>query len=201
VGGGDSFQSETLVAYELGFRTQITRRTGASISTFFHDYDEIRSVEPIDGAPGRNIISNGLDAETYGVELAVFFQATDWWRLRGGYTFLEKNIMLNDSRDLNRGMGEGNDPHHQFLLHSMVNLPANLEFDTVLRYVDNLNQLGPTVPAYLELDLRLAWRPSKNWELAIIGQNLLDEQHPEFGSPATRQEIPRSVLGKLTWSY
>jgi iron complex outermembrane receptor protein len=200
VGGGDRFDSETLYAYELGFRTQLTRRTGASISTFYHDYDKIRSVEPSDTG-GPNVILNELDAETYGVELAVFFQATDWWRLRGGYTFLEKNVLLNDSRDINRGSGEGNDPHHQFLLQSILDLPANFQFDTVLRYVDNLNQLGPTVPSYLELDLRLAWRPTKSWELAIIGQNLLDDQHPEFGNPASRQEIPRSVLGKITWSH
>ena len=123
------------------------------------------------------------------------------WKIRAGYTFLEKNVDLSHSEDINDGRGEGNDPHHQFLIHSMLNLPANLEFDTVLRYVDNLNQLGPTVPAYFALDLRLAWHPTKNWELAIVGQNLLDEQHPEFGPAATRQEIPRSVFGKVTWSF
>ncbi|MGZ8898909.1 MAG: TonB-dependent receptor plug domain-containing protein [Limisphaerales bacterium] len=200
-GGGDRFESETLIAYEIGFRTQITRTVGASISTFFNDYDKIRSVEPIIGSPGQNIILNGLEAETYGVELGLFWQPTDWWRLRGGYTFLEKNVLLRESMDINQGRGEGNDPHHQFLLHSMLNLPANLQFDSVLRYVDNLNQLGPTVPAYFALDLRLAWRPSENWEIALVGQNLLDEQHPEFGNPATRQEIPRSVFGKVTWTY
>ena len=110
-------------------------------------------------------------------------------------------MIFNNSRDINRGTGEGNDPHHQFLIQSTLDLPSNFQFDAVLRYVDNLNQLGPTVPSYMELDLRLAWRPAKSWEFAIIGQNLLDAQHPEFGNPATRQEIPRSVLGKITWSH
>jgi iron complex outermembrane receptor protein len=57
------------------------------------------------------------------------------------------------------------------------------------------------VPSYVALDLRLGWRPTPNWEFAIVGQNLLDRQHPEFGAPATRQEIPRSVYGKLTWRF
>jgi iron complex outermembrane recepter protein len=57
------------------------------------------------------------------------------------------------------------------------------------------------VPSYVSLDLRLGWRPVPNWELAIVGQNLLDKRHPEFGAPATRQEIPRSVYGKVTWSF
>jgi iron complex outermembrane receptor protein len=200
-GGGNRFDSETVIAYELGYRTELSKQVGLSISTFFNDYDEIRSVEPLAGAPGQLIILNELQAKTYGVELSLAWQATDWWRLRGGYTYFRKDMELGRSLDVNNGRGEGNDPHHQFLIQSMINLPRNFEFDSVLRYVDNLNQRGPLVPSYVSLDLRLGWRPTPNWEFAIVGQNLLDRQHPEFGAPATRQEIPRSVYGKLTWRF
>jgi len=199
-GGGDDFESETLIAYELGYRTELAQRLGLSIAAFYNDYDEIRSVEPT-GAPGQVFISNGLSATSYGVELALTWQALEWWRLRGGYTFFKKDLDLGRGRDINRGGAEGNDPQHQFLLQSMVNLPANFEFDSVLRYVDNLNQIGPVVRSYLALDLRLGWRPTPNWEFAIVGQNLLDKRHAEFGAPATRQEIPRSVYGKITWRF
>jgi iron complex outermembrane receptor protein len=53
----------------------------------------------------------------------------------------------------------------------MINLPASFELDSVLRYVDNLNQLGPFVPSYVSLDLRLGWRPTPDREFAIVGQN------------------------------
>jgi iron complex outermembrane receptor protein len=200
-GGGNRFDTERVVAYELGYRAELNRRVGVSVSTFFNDYDDIRSVEPIAGAPGQNIILNGLSAQSYGVELATTWQPMEWWRLRGGYTYFVKHVFLNDSLDLNKGRREGNDPHNQFQVQSMVNLPAHLQFDGVLRYVDNLNQDGPTVPAYMALDLRLGWSPTRNWELAMVGQNLLDNQHPEFGLPATRQEIPRSVYGRVTWKF
>jgi iron complex outermembrane receptor protein len=200
-GGGGRFESESVIAYELGYRTELANRVAFSAATFFNDYDDIRSLEPISGAPGQFIILNRLRAKTYGVELSATWQATTWWQLRGGYTFLKKRILLGNSQDLNRGRGEGNDPQHQFLIQSMINLPANLEFDSVLRYVDNLNQRGPLVPSYVSLDLRLGWRPTPNWEFAIVGQNLLDKRHPEFGAPATRQEIPRSVYGKVTWKF
>jgi iron complex outermembrane receptor protein len=199
-GGGDRFDSETVIAYELGYRSEIARRVALSISTFFNDYDDIRSAEPVAGAPGQFIILNGLRAKTYGAELSLTFQATDWLKLHGGYTFFQKQILLRGN-DLNRGRGEGNDPHHQFLIQSMINLPANIEFDSVLRYVDNLNQLGPLVPAYFSLDLHLGWRPTPNCEFAIVGQNLLDRRHVEFGAPATSPEIPRSVYGKITWKF
>ena len=200
-GGGGRFDAETVIAYEFGYRTELASRLGLSIATFFNDYDDLRSVEPIAGAPGQTIILNGLRAKTYGVELSVAWQALDWWRLLGGYTYFHKRILFGDSQDVNRGRSEGNDPHHQFLIQSMINLPANLEFDSVLRYVDNLNQRGPLVPSYVSLDLRLGWRPTPNWEFAIVGQNLLEKRHAEFGAPATRQEIPRSVYGKITWKF
>ena len=200
-GGGGRFDSEKLLAYELGYRTELRRRIGISISGFFNDYDDIRSLEPIPGRPGQTIILNGLRAETYGAELSVSYQPTDWWRLRGGYTYFHKHMIFDGSGDVNGGTGEGNDPHHQLLLQSMFNLPANFDFDAVLRYVDNLDQLGPSVPGYVSLDLRLAWHPTPNWELAVAGQNLVDNRHPEFGAAATRQEIPRSVYGKITWRF
>lgn len=200
-GGGDRFESETVIAYELGYRTELAKRITASLSGFFNDYDDIRSAEPIPGAPGQFIILNGLAAKTYGVELSLTWQATAWWQLRGGYTFFKKRISLSGSNDINGGRGEGNDPHHQFLIQSMINLPANFEFDSVLRYVDNLNQLGPLVPSYVALDLRLGWRPTPDWEFAIVGQNLLEKRHGEFGTPTARQDIPRSVFGKVTWKF
>jgi iron complex outermembrane receptor protein len=200
VGGGDQFKSETVVAYELGYHTQITRKIGVSAATFYNDYDDIRSVEP-GGAGAPNVIRNQLSAETYGVELSGIWRPFESWRLRGGYTIFKKHIDLDESLDVNQGRSEGNDPHHQFLIQSMVNLPANMEFDATLRFVDDLNQLGPVVPSYFALDLRLAWHPTPNWEIALVGQNLLDNSHPEFGAPASRQEIPRSVYGKVTFKY
>ena len=80
-----------------------------------------------------------------------------------------------------------------------MDLPGHLEWDLGIRYVDALP--APRVPAYVELETRLGWKPIKNLELAIVGQNLLDNQHPEFGALASRQEIERSFYGQVTWSF
>jgi iron complex outermembrane receptor protein len=101
--------------------------------------------------------------------------------------------------DLNRGRAEGNDPQNQFVLQSIMNLPANFEFDLTGRYVDALP--APHVPAYFTFDARLAWHYKNKLEIAMVGQNLWDNQHPEFGTAGSRQEIPRSVYGKVTWRF
>jgi iron complex outermembrane receptor protein len=56
-------------------------------------------------------------------------------------------------------------------------------------------------PGYSELDLRLGWTPISRLELSIVGQNLLHDQHPEFGAPASRQGIERGAYAKAVWNY
>jgi len=125
---------------------------------------------------------------------------TDRWRLRGGYTYFDKDMIVKAGRvDVTDGAGEGNDPQNQFVLQSTLDLPYNVQFDCVARYVDTLPE--PNVPSYFTFDLRVAWRPRKNLELSIVGQNLWENRHPEFGPAATRQEIPRSVYGRITWWF
>ena len=86
------------------------------------------------------------------------------------------------------------------MLRSLVDLPGGFELDGWVRHVDELP--FPAVPSYTELDLRLGWRATGRLELSLVGRNLLDESHPELGTPGpTRQEVKRGVYGKATWRF
>ncbi len=194
----DDFVSEDVLAFELGYRIQPHRRVTLSAATFFNLYDNIRSLEPV--STNQFLIRNRNHAESWGVELLGTWQIREWWRVRGGYTFLERRVAREEGGlDLNRGRAEGNDPRHQVLLQSMFNLPRNVEIDLVGRFVDTLP--SPNVPSYFTFDARLGWRPTEHVEFSVVGQNLWDEQHPEFGSATSRQEVPRSVFGKVTLRF
>lgn len=77
------------------------------------------------------------------------------------------------------------------------------------RYVDRLTNfpsVSPnTVPSYISLDARLGWRPNDTWQLAVVGQNLLDSHHLEFGGnqflSAPLIEVQRGVYGMITWQH
>ena len=84
-------------------------------------------------------------------------------------------------------------------MQSITDLPAGFQFDTVARYVGELPD--PRVPGYFTFDLRMAWRYKDKLELSIVGQNLWANDHLVFGLPATRQEISRSVYGKVTLQF
>jgi iron complex outermembrane receptor protein len=53
------------------------------------------------------------------------------------------------------------------------------------------------VQSYFTLDARLAWKPRDYLEFAIVGQNLLDDNHPENGS-GIPIEVPRGLYGTVT---
>ena len=205
--GTDEFDPEELVSFELGYRTQPHRRLSLDLTAYYHVYDNLRSLEfgPQETAGAFSVtpvtFGNKLRGITYGGSLALGYQLTEYWRWNAGYTLLLKDLdMSPTSTDPTGGTGEGNDPTHEFFIRSLVDLPAGFEFDATLRYVDNLPE--PFVPSYLVMDLHLGWRPTKNWEIAIIGQNLLDNQHPEFGAPGPlREEVEHSVYGKVTWRF
>ena len=195
IAGGRNFDSEKLEAYELGYRLRPMENLSLSLASFYNQYDDVRSI-------GTNTftIENGNRAEEAGFELSGNYQATTWWRLRGGYTFLAKHTYIKSgSSDINHGRAEGNDPDNQFVLQSMIDLPHGLQLDCVFRFVDSLPE--PAVPSYFTTDIRLAWQLRPNLEISLVGQNLCDNQHPEFGAAAARLEIPRSFYGKVTWRF
>jgi iron complex outermembrane receptor protein len=201
VRGDPSFLPEKLTAYELGYRFSPLAQVAIDASVFLNQYDDLRSQER-DTRPGALfVLRNKLNAETSGGEISVTVQATPAWRIRGTYAHLRKELSLDpDSTDPTRGVSEGNDPRHIATLVSSMDLPGHWEFDTMFRYVSKLP--NPHVPAYNAVDLRLGWRPTPEWDFSIVGQNLFDSQHREFGasSPAAR-EVERSFYARITWRY
>ena len=204
---GTNFTSETLIAYELGYRAQLISKVAASISAFYNEYDDVRSSTPTPVFGFPLVFENNLEGETYGFELSATYQPLDWWELRAGYNLLKEDIRVKSGEvDFSNGLNETADPQQQFSVRSSMDLQQNVEWDARLRWVDTLhNNNGPTpgtVPSYFELDVRLAWRPTKRIELSVVGQNLLHDHHPEYGFPSpTREEIQRSVYGKVSFRW
>ena len=201
--GTDSFKSETVIAYELGWRFQASKKVSASVSSFYNTYDNVRSAEPGAGNALGKVYpityGNGVKGETYGAELSANAQVTNWWNLRGGYTFLKKNLWAKEgSQDMNKATAESDDPMHQFLIQSNVQLPLHFQFGTVVRYVAQLPK--PVVKAYTGLDLKLGWN-YKCLELSVVGQNLLYNQHREFHASTPVREIPRSIYGRIACRF
>lgn len=189
VAGGPNFDSEKLTAYELGYRVQPTSNLALSVAGFYNRYDDIYSVEALPGTQTFQI-QNGIEGQSWGVEFSGTYQPAPWLRVRGGYTFFHKDLWNKPGHSFDTA-SLGNDPEHQVLVQTMMDLPWDFQLDVVARYVDSLP--NPSIPGYFTADVRLA-KTFDNLEVAVVGQNLADNRHPEFGA----QEIPRSVYAKVT---
>ncbi|HEY8994026.1 MAG TPA: TonB-dependent receptor [Lacunisphaera sp.] len=192
------FVSEQLVAYELGYRVQPRPQLSLSLALFYHDYDRLRTTERVNPATPRPLyLGNGQEGTSMGGELTADYRVTRAWRLRAGFTQL--HLHLRNKSVSTAPAPTYTDPEHQFSLRSTLDLPRGFEWDVTYRYVSHL--LSQSVPAYSELDIHLGWSPTPRWEWSIVGQNLLHSSHAEFNAVTSRQNIPRSVYGKLTWRY
>jgi iron complex outermembrane receptor protein len=83
-----------------------------------------------------------------------------------------------------------------------MDLPWNLELDIGLRYSDTIPDAS--APSYLLMDARIAWHPRENLEIAIVGQNIFDDKHPEHPggvSLTMPSETEHAVFGKITWTF
>jgi iron complex outermembrane recepter protein len=198
--GGPDFRSEEVIAYELGYRVR-HRALAVSLATFYNSYEGLRSLEQANPpAAFPLVISNGLDGQSYGAELTAEYRPTPGWRIRAGYTELRIKIWPKaNSTDTSGGSGESHSPNRQFALHSSADLPAKLRLDGGFRYVSEI--ANQQLPGYAELDARLTWSPLAQMDLSVVGQNLLHRRHAEFGSPAARREIERSVQGAVEWHF
>ncbi len=211
--GNPNLKSDELLAYELGYRAQLSKRLSLDVATFYNRYDRLRTTEP--GAPFfetspapphlllPQVFDNKLHGETHGVELTSNWRVTHRWTLSGGYSLLRTHLHFDpSSQDISSvAKVEGTSPRQQAQFRSRFDLPEGLELDTSVYFVGQL--AAQQIPSYTRLDMRIGWRPAERLELSVASQNMLDHQHAEFspGSGLSPIQITRSVFGKLTWRF
>jgi iron complex outermembrane receptor protein len=211
--GSRQFQSEDLLAYELGYRVQATNSFSADIATFYNTYSNLRTAEPgapfLEGSPAPTdvvipfVAANKMSGATYGVELFADWRVVPKWRLVGSYSYLQMDISKNaNSLDPTPDLPNGSSPRHQWYVRSSIDLPKHFDDDTTLRFVDHLPSLN--IPSYYSLDAHLGWRPVPTVEFSIAGQNLLNNQHlefiPDFINTSPTQ-VKRSIFGSITFKF
>jgi iron complex outermembrane recepter protein len=180
------------------------------IAGFYNDYRHLLSIEPgapfVETSPSPSHIvvpfmfRNGVLGNTAGFEIAPDWTLNRWWRLRGSYSYLHmsvnKTAASQDTSTVNST--QGSSPKHQVLVQSSLDLSKKFAFDQSLRYVSALP--GQRVAAYSTADVGLTWRARPDLSLSIVGQNLFQPHHAEFGGdPDSLVGIKRSVYLKIMW--
>jgi iron complex outermembrane receptor protein len=212
--GNAAFESERLIATEIGYRWQVRPSVFADLAAFHNRYRGLASLElgnPFTQPDSGFIVlplryENLTAGRAMGIEALATYAPMASLRLSANYSYADVRLDP-EGADLNRGAWlEGSTPRHQFGLRSSWDLPSNFQFDAQFRALTRIRQIpaivsGEGLPGYEEVDVRLAWDGWRQLELSIVGQNLLNSRHIEFGGPGTRGEIERSVYGKVAWGF
>ncbi len=196
--GNPDFQSEKVLAYEVGYRGELSPRFSLSLSGYYNVHEDLRTVEF--GAPPVFLPlrwDNLMKGHSHGVTAWAKWQVTDWWRLSPGVTLLRKDLRFRAGSSQVLGVAQaGNDPHGLGLITSSMQFGRARTLDITLRHVASLPD--PALPAYTELSARFGWKVATEWEVALAGTNLLHARHQEYPQP-TGATIRRSIAAELRW--
>lgn len=227
--GGGQVGSETVVAYETGWKQQILPTLSLDLALFHNQYKDLRTASfgsavcqpsglPVSAGclflPGQtNILypfsaGNSARGHSNGMELSVDWRARPDLRFQLAWSELRMGIKEEGSAFTTDR--EESAPRHQVGLRMAWNPRSDTDVDIWFRRVGALSDLGDdtqgqvSIPAYNEADMRVAWRPAKSVELALVGRNLLHKRHKEFVSELLDVQhmlIERSVFAQLKWKF
>jgi iron complex outermembrane receptor protein len=190
IAGSDDFRSERATSYEAGYKARFGARLYVDVAGFHSVYDDLATNEagtPVvehgtPPEPPRGVIpvtvTNGQEGSASGVETSATFFPRKNWHLQAAHSFLRVNQSPKPgTTDVNESF-EGNSPRNQVWVASYLTR-GKADFDWTYRYIAAI----PTheIDAYSEIDGRVAYRPRRGLELALVGQNLLHGHHAEFG--------------------
>jgi iron complex outermembrane receptor protein len=216
--GNPKQKAEQLIGYEAGYRTQVSRNLYLDFTGFYNSYRDLQNYGPLgltesaNPPPLRLLIvvpyANGIQGNTAGGEVASNWKVTHWWQVRGSYSFLHMGLENKHGYTDTGGLlasYEGSSPRHVVSFQSLFNLPKHFELDGTFRHSSALPAQiglpGQVVKAYSTADVRLGWRGGERLDFSVVGQNLLQPYHNEFGGdPGPLVGIKRAVYAKITWA-
>jgi iron complex outermembrane recepter protein len=211
--GNHTLTSEKLLAYEAGYRWEMSTWLTLDLAGFYNAYQDGTSAEL--GMPSLEMtplpphllipveLGNKNWQRAFGTETAVNVRIAKWWKVSASHTWeqINKNPSTLGGNVAMNGQFTGDTPHQIAAVRSTFLLPRNVDIDVATYYASRI--VEPQVPGYTRLDVRLGWRPSRDLELSAGGQNLLEDQHAEYtpvlGLLST--EVRRNAYMRATWHF
>ncbi|NIB38269.1 TonB-dependent receptor [Pseudomaricurvus alkylphenolicus] len=225
------FEEETLWAYELGFKTSLFENSlQFNGAVFFYDYQDMQAEATVttivDGVPlPSSIRTNAGDVEMTGAEFDILWLPGEGWDIRAGVSLIDSEVVTwNSVNPAERRANEGNQSpdapeltfngriQYAWELANGLNLTASTNFNFVDdTFKDIYNTPAFAADSYWVVDGRLALSdPEDNWQIALWGKNLADEEYVvnrfetlngEPGSSWTWYGAPRTYGINLRYNW
>lgn len=200
--GSQRFEDESTISYELGYKAQPLKKISYDFTAFYNDYKKLRGLI-LDGS--NNIdLDNSAYGESYGLEFSSNYEPTKKLRLTLNYSFIKMALHSKEANDHSQ-FAENRVPQNLLNLRFYYNFTNKIQWYGNLYYSDNLTDktFNVDVDSYVKLDSKISYNLKDNVKISIIGQNLSDSRHREWGSAlySFEREIGRSVIFKAVYDF
>jgi iron complex outermembrane receptor protein len=217
--GNKDIESENLMAVEGGYRNQMLQNFTVDVTGFYNRYGDLAATIPTIPTFLPFQLVNGTTSRAYGVETELAWAPTEGLRFVTSHSYLRVKENLVQNAVQATGLNSGAAPRHTWVMRGLWDVPVvPVELDASVWYVGKLTTrwnptaglpinpaTSPEIGAYWRFDLRLGWQATDWLGLEVVGQNLTDKSHIEYGeSPFPiypGDYVPRSYYGKVTLTF
>lgn len=164
--------------FELGTKWDLLQdRLQLSAAVFRTDKTNARTQDPAD--PTDTVVLDGKQ-RVQGIEFGFAGSLTDDWRVFGGYTLLDSEVVAsNNPQEVGRELM--NTPRHSANLWTVYDLPLGLQVGAGLQFTDSrFNSNSSTAreaPSFCLFDAMVGYEVNKNFSLRLNFYNLADKQY------------------------
>lgn len=213
-GGGNGMRSESATSFELGYRFRngpLTVDAAAFATRYRHQAEYLTVFDQVVAVPVPTQVTEfelhaSDDSRSHGLELSADYRVRADWSLHAAYTYTDSSALdrsFPSILPLTRFFVYSADAKHRLSLRSAWDLSHDVRFDAWLRHTSRVEPAG--VPSITDLDLRLAWKPRRDLELSLVGQNLLHPRRTHYVAddalPSMPLAIERSAYIKALWTF
>ncbi|MFC7338326.1 TonB-dependent receptor [Haloferula chungangensis] len=193
----DPEESATL---ELGTKWLVLEeRVLLTAAIFQTDKTNARTTDPVTG----NTYLSG-NQRVQGFELGVSGTVTDWWRVTGGYAFLDSEVRSSAVAS-EIGKNLSNTPENTFSLWNVFTLPGGFSTGIGTTYVGSRYSNDSNTreaSAYWLVDAMLAYQINERISLQLNLNNLLDEDYiDQVGGGHAVPGAGRSAVVSTSFSF
>ena len=211
--GTDEYESETLVAYEIGYRFAPTPNFSMDSTVFYNQYDNLRSIDSNSGIQSLEILpvphikatfpfGNDEKGSNLGFELSSQWLASKELKFKLNYAYVHSDFGTNQVQNTNA-------PNHIGSLSGNLAISEDVDFNMTWRYVDNAELVGKqvgemvSVDSYYGVDIGVNWRVSPKVNVSLYGKNLFEESHLEYSVElfAPPFYVEPSFYGKIALEF
>ncbi|OAN11419.1 hypothetical protein A3K86_20970 [Photobacterium jeanii] len=219
VRGEQNLSTESVVTLDMGHRYYMSSTLSTSTTLYYSHYDNVRGIAydhamyqlppPVDPwylSPMEFYkYTDQIEANTWGVELATFWQPRSDFRFNVNYSFRQAKAKCKQAGlcvDEFISETRTRQPNHMISAQTMWDVTDTVQFDLVYKYIHGKNNgfAHDGWDKISTLDARLAWQQKQDWpRVEVLVDGVFNDHGYYESNRSAAYRLDRQVYVKAVW--